>query len=102
MQTIHVKNRAAPFLLLLFGIAAAAVGAAGASAEVVPMPGGPRPASSAPRVRPSERAPGARGDTGQPRPTGGPAERDSVIDALLRLGGDVPLWDTPDRAGHPP
>ncbi|SOD01715.1 hypothetical protein SAMN05216486_10125 [bacterium JGI 053] len=95
-----VKNRAAPYLLLLFGIAAAAVGAADARAQVIPMPGGRRPATSAPRVRPNERAPGARADTGRPRPTGGPAERDSVTDALLRLEGYVPVWYTADSADY--
>src|SRR3954452_5430402 len=99
MQTIQVKNRAAPFLLL-FGIAAAAVGASGAAAQVIPMPGGRRPASTTPRVRPNERAPRAPGDTGAPRAVGGPAQRDSVIDALLRLEGYVPVWYNADSADY--
>jgi hypothetical protein len=93
-----VKNRALPlFLLLAFAAAAALAPAAGA--QVIPGMGGRRPASS-PRVQPNQRAPQARGDTGRPRPTGGPAERDSVIDALLRLEGYIPVWYTADSADY--
>ncbi|HEV7591055.1 MAG TPA: putative LPS assembly protein LptD, partial [Longimicrobium sp.] len=97
-----MKNRAAPLLLLLLLLgmaAAAAVSPSEAAAQVIPVPGGRRPTAT-PRVRPNERAPGARGDTGQPRPTGGPTERDSVIDALLRLEGYVPVWYNADSADY--
>ena len=95
----HVKNRAAPLLLLLLGTAAAALCAPGAEAQVIPGVGGRRP-TAAPRVRPNERAPRTPGDTSKPKPTGGPAERDSVMDLLLRLEGYVPVWYSADSADY--
>lgn len=92
----HVTKRAA--LLLLLTLSAGALWATAARAQVVPGIG--RRSTPSPRVTPNQRTPAARGDTGQPRPVGGPTERDSVIDALLRLEGYVPVWYTADSADY--
>ena len=97
-MTTHVKNRAGPLFLFLFALGAAAAWAPAARAQVIPGMGR-RPTPSAP-VRPGQGAPRAPGDTTRPRPTGGPAERDSVIDALLRLEGYVPVWYSADSADY--
>src|SRR3954451_6848130 len=95
-----VKNRTAPLLLLLaLGAAWALLGPGEARAQVIPGVGCRQPATT-PRVRPNERAPRAPGDTGAPRAVGAPAQRDSVIDALLRLEGYVPVWYNADSADY--
>lgn len=97
---VNMPKSRTTLLLSLTAALAFGAGAEDARAQIIPGMRGGRPTSSSPRVQPNPaRSPQARGDTAQPRP-GGPAVRDSVMEALLRLDGYVPVFYNADSADY--
>ncbi|HET7460029.1 MAG TPA: putative LPS assembly protein LptD [Longimicrobium sp.] len=83
--------------VLLAAALAAATIAHAASAQIIPRPGGGRPAG----VRPPREQQRPRGATpGDTTPRQTPAQADSLVEALLRLQGYVPVYYTADSAEY--
>ncbi|HSU13357.1 LPS-assembly protein LptD [Longimicrobium sp.] len=89
-----MKHRAViPLLAALW----AACALAPAAAQVIPGMNRGQQRAPQPAQRPNTRAPG---DTSRPAATGRPAQSDSVIDALLKLQGYVPIFYNADSADY--